>query len=107
MAYGDSFGGGAYHSDTYNPRAFPEFVNDENANRRHALRSFAARSSYMLPNGKMVTHVLDPYGGQVRMLIDDIPRGGGMDEGERSFRNQAALMMLQKQLKGGEVRDFV
>lgn len=72
MAYGNAGFGGSLASANYWMDANPTAgrIPDAAARARaQQAQDFAHDSTYSLPDGRMVTHVMDPYGGEIRMLL--------------------------------------
>lgn len=72
MAFGNMGMGGAYYSKNYDPDASPP-VPPPTPLQQAMLRArdFGTQTSYRLPNGKFVTHVYDPFTGNIRQLIEE------------------------------------
>lgn len=101
MAYGNQFMGGAYHSGNYNPDLSPSVgrvQSDDARRRREAMAAFAADNTYMLPTGQLATHVMDPYGGNIRQIIKDLPEDKTWER-IADQRSREELMMLQRWLE--------
>lgn len=63
--------------------------------RREALKRFAAESAYVTPGGKLVYHVMDPYGGSIRQMMDDVP----VMEADNKAVQSANLTLFDQWLK--------
>ena len=63
--------------------------------RREAMARFAAESAYTTPDGKIVYHMLDPFGGEIRQMMSVIPKM----EADNAAVQQANLMLLGDWLK--------
>lgn len=74
MAWGAMGVGGARGSNDFAPDRVPYSPDPPDpylAAMRNRAMKFATQSSYNTPNGKVVTHLLDPFSGDIRQLIEE------------------------------------